>query len=179
MGNDRLNAAVDRLLSDRRFLARFRRDPSKAAGALGLSMRETEALKRGDAGELLELGLDPSYVWPNVPTTRAGRFWLARNARRLAPLVFAAGFAAFGPGAGGASAARIGPAPGRIRAARRLARIVGTRRTGLRRAAIRAGSREHFPPGIRRATIRAGRTGVVRALRNVLPDIEPEGTPGD
>jgi hypothetical protein len=50
---------VERLLVDKRFLRRFRRDPEAALAPLGLTAAEVEAVKSGDSGRLLELGLAP------------------------------------------------------------------------------------------------------------------------
>ena len=64
--NERLNRAVEQLLLDKRFLRRFRRDPERTLEAFDLTGEEVEAVKRGNAHELLRLGLDPS-------TARRGR----------------------------------------------------------------------------------------------------------
>ena len=60
--NDRLNRAVERLLLDKRFLRRFRRDPEGALRSFELTAEEVEAVKEGDAARLVALGLDPSYA---------------------------------------------------------------------------------------------------------------------
>jgi hypothetical protein len=81
--NDRLNRAVERLLLDRRFLRRFRRNPEAALEPFELTSEEIEAIKDGDARRLVGLGLDPSYVWPKRP--RPVPFWILARAKKLTP----------------------------------------------------------------------------------------------
>lgn len=162
-----LNRAVESLLGDARFLRRFRRNPERAVRGLDLTGDELAALRRGDARELLALGVDPAHVWPAAPAEARTRAWLARSGTKLAPAAFlAALLAAFG-GTGTAQAARAG---GRRTALRRLVRHARVRRTGLRRAFIRARADRKSPPGLRRALRRAGRTGIRRAIRRVAPE---------
>jgi hypothetical protein len=82
--NDRLNHAVERLLSDDRFLRRFRRNPDKALAPLELTHEEIAAVKSGHARELVRLGLDPKYVWPGPPVRNLGVQLLMR-AKRITP----------------------------------------------------------------------------------------------
>ena len=89
--NDRLNRVVERLLLDRRFLRRFRRNPEKALAPFGLTHEETEAVKGGSAVELLRLGLDPAYVWPKGDVGFL-QSWIVRHAKRLTPAVVLAAF---------------------------------------------------------------------------------------
>lgn len=94
MRNEALDRAVERLMSDERFRRRFRRRPSRALRGSGLAQAEVEALKRGRADELVELGLDPTYVFPVTPPRAAPlQVWLLRNARRLVPAALLAGAA--------------------------------------------------------------------------------------
>src|SRR4051794_6822749 len=86
MTNERLNAAVEGLLSDRRLLRRFRRNPERALARYELTAEEVVAVRRGDAAELLRLGLDPRYVWPRAHAF-TGWSWLLQNAKRLSPAV--------------------------------------------------------------------------------------------
>jgi hypothetical protein len=81
--NDRLNRAVERLLLDKRFLRRFRRNPEAALKPFALTSEEIEAVKDGDARRLVGLGLDPSYVWPKRP--RPVPFWALARAKKLTP----------------------------------------------------------------------------------------------
>src|SRR5919106_6829750 len=88
--NDRLNRAVERLLLDKRFLRRFRRDPEAALRPLELTSEEIEAVKEGDAARLVALGLDPSYAWPKVRSPLLP-LWMLARAKKLTPaLVLAA-----------------------------------------------------------------------------------------
>jgi hypothetical protein len=116
--NARLNSAVEQLLLDDGFLRRFRRNPDKALARHGLSADEIAAVKRGDASELLALGLDPELVAPQ----ERGNFlqaWLVRHAKRLSPAVVLAAF--------------LLPA----------APAVGARRVSARRASHRPTARAH------------------------------------
>jgi Aromatic-ring-opening dioxygenase LigAB, LigA subunit len=90
--NDRLNRTVERLLLDRRFLRRFRRDPEAALRPYALTHEEIEAVKAGDAAVLIDLGLDPSYVRPKVSSPGL-RTWVLRHAKKLAPAVVLAALA--------------------------------------------------------------------------------------
>jgi hypothetical protein len=81
--NDHLNRAVERLLLDKRLLRRFRKDPEAALRPFGLSGEEIEAVKDGDAGRLIRLGLDPSYVWPKARP--AFPLWTLVRAKKLTP----------------------------------------------------------------------------------------------
>jgi hypothetical protein len=85
-----LNRAVARLLDDPGFLRSFRGSPQRACDGLGLSPEEIEALKRGDAEELLALGLDPSNMRPGAPPVFAVQFWAVHNAERLDPVALLA-----------------------------------------------------------------------------------------
>jgi Aromatic-ring-opening dioxygenase LigAB, LigA subunit len=88
--NDRLNRAVERLLLDKRFLRRFRRDPEAALTPFALTAEEIEAVKEGDASRLIGLGLDPRYVWPKVRSPLLP-MWVLARAKKLTPaLVLAA-----------------------------------------------------------------------------------------
>jgi hypothetical protein len=82
--NDRLNRAVERLLLDKRFLRRFRRDPEAALRPFELTAEEIEAVKEGDAARLVRLGLDPSYAWPKVRSPLVP-LWILARAKRLTP----------------------------------------------------------------------------------------------
>lgn len=160
--NASLDRAVERLLDDARFLRRFRKDPDAALRPFQLSEREVEAVKRGDAEELVALGLDPRFVWPSLKATSGGRRWLARSGRKLAPLAFAVAAAALWPG----SAQAVRTAPGQRRAARRIARAASRHRSGLPRAISRA--RTRTAPGLRAAARNAARTGTVGAVESVI-----------
>jgi hypothetical protein len=163
MARETLNHAVERLLTDGAFMRRFRRNPERALRRYELTETEIEAIKCGDARELLALGLDPAYVWPKAQTATLEP-WLFQNARRLAPAAFlAAALALLGaPLARGAQ-----NPPGRARATRRLARVAARHRTGLRRALVRTG--RNAPPGMRHAVGRAENTGIVRSVERVAP----------
>jgi hypothetical protein len=88
--NDRLNDAVERLLLDKRFLRRFRRNPEAALEPFALTTEEIEAVKNGDARWLVGLGLDPSYVWPKARSPLVP-LWILARAKKLTPaLVLAA-----------------------------------------------------------------------------------------
>ena len=91
MRNERLTDAVNALLHDRKLVSRFRRNPGRALRRFGLDAAELEAVKRGDATELVELGLDPWSVWPEAGN-QSIRTWILRNAGRVSPIVFAAAF---------------------------------------------------------------------------------------
>jgi hypothetical protein len=91
MRNERLTDAVNALLHDRKLVSRFRRNPGRALRRFGLDAAELEAVKRGDATELVELGLDPRTVWPETGS-QSIRAWILRNAGRVSPVVFAAAF---------------------------------------------------------------------------------------
>jgi hypothetical protein len=136
--NESLNKAVGALLSDRRLVRRFRRNPERALRRFGLAPAQVDALKRGDAAELLALGVDPAYVWPKTEADAVFRRWLLLNPRRLAPVAFAvAAIAAFPAAATAAYSARRSGPRARI-AARRLARraLRPAARYGLRRRAL-------------------------------------------
>jgi hypothetical protein len=91
MTNEPLNEAVERLLVDRRFLRRFRRNPGRALRPYALSEREVEAVKDGRPKELLRLGLDPGLISPTPAANPAVvQRWLLDNARRLVPAAFLA-----------------------------------------------------------------------------------------
>ena len=89
--NDALNRAVERLLLDRRFLRRFRRNPERALQGFDLTHEEVTALKGGNAHELLRLGLDPMYVWPKHDPGFI-QSWIARHAKRISPALVLAAF---------------------------------------------------------------------------------------
>ncbi len=114
--NDRLNAVVERLLLDDRFLRRFRQNPDRALEAFDLTREEADAVKRGNAEQLIGLGLDPSYVWPQE---RDGflHAWLVRHAKRLTPAVLLAAFLL--PATPAVGARRATARRGSVRAARR------------------------------------------------------------
>jgi len=106
MTNDRLNAAVERLLSDSRFLRRFRRHPERTLAVYELTHEEIEAVKRGDAPELLALGLDPRLVWPRVQA-ESPLVWLVSRMRPLSPALVLAALLA--PGSPALAAGRREP----------------------------------------------------------------------
>jgi hypothetical protein len=88
--NDRLNRAVERLLLDKGFLRRFRRNPEAALRPFELTAEEIEAVKEGNPATLVGLGLDPSYAWPKVRSPLLP-LWAFVRAKKLTPaLVFAA-----------------------------------------------------------------------------------------
>lgn len=89
--NERLNRAVEQLLLDKRFLRRFRRDPERALERFDLTGEEVEAVKRGNAHELLRLGLDPTYVWPRDDSGFL-QSWIVRHSKRLTPALVLAAF---------------------------------------------------------------------------------------
>jgi hypothetical protein len=176
MARESMNDAVGRLLTDGAFLRRFRRNPERALRRYDLTETEIEAIKRGDARELLALGLDPAYVWPKAQAA-ALEPWLYLNARRLAPAAFLAAALAL-LAAPTARSAREGPPgrpgpPGRVRALERLTRVAGRRRTGLTRAFVRAARHDAAPPGLFRAVERTDATGVLRAISRIAPPEEP------
>jgi hypothetical protein len=172
MARESLNDAVERLLTDGAFLRRFRRDPERTLRRYDLTETEIEAVKRGDARELLALGLDPAYVWPKVQTA-ALEPWLFQNARRLAPAAFLAAALALlaAPTARGVEG-QPGP-PGRMRALRRLAEVETDRDTGLPRALVQATRDDEAPPGLPRAIEHAGVTGVPRAIERIASPEKP------
>jgi hypothetical protein len=173
MARESLNDAVERLLGDGDFLRRFRRNPERALRRYELTETEIEAVKRGDAHELLALGLDPAYVWPKAPASVLAP-WLCLNAKRLAPAAFLAAALALlaAPTARGVEQ-RPGP-PGRRRALGRLTeQMTRHPRTGLRRALARTSRDKEPPPGLPRAVEHAGDTGVARAIERVAPPPEP------
>lgn len=91
MENKALNDIVERLLADRRFLWRFRLDPEGTLRRYGLSPQAVEAVKRGDANELVALGVSPELVSPRPrPESGSLRTWLLRRGHRVTPTVFAA-----------------------------------------------------------------------------------------
>jgi hypothetical protein len=147
--NERLTAAVDALLRDRRLTSRFRRDPDRALRRFGLGPTELEAVKRGDAAELVQLGLDPRAVWPENDGQWVRR-WILRNAGRVSPAVFAAALLA-APAAVGARATptrarrvvrcAFGARAGRARCIRaiRVDRITIFTRTDLKDACKKGG----------------------------------------
>lgn len=119
MENQALNEVVGRLLADRRFQRRFRVDPEGTLQRYGLSPQAVEAVKRGDADELLALGLSPELVWPELsPPPGALRRWLLRSGHTLAPAAFVAALLVALPAP--AAAARATPAARilKVRAAR-------------------------------------------------------------
>lgn len=126
MTNEALNDAVVRLLADRDFLRRFRRDPEAALRRYDLDAEVVEAIKRGDELELLELGLSPELVWPELaPRNDAVRHSLVRKTVALAPAVFVAALLAAFPATGGAALvrdARIARPAGRARQVARAAK---------------------------------------------------------
>jgi hypothetical protein len=109
-----LNEAVEQLFSSPRMLRRFRRNPDRALSRFDVTPAEAVALRSGDAEELLVMGIDPAWIWPQPPG-HAAQNWLQRNARRLAPAAFLAAVMVAWPAAGHAA--------------------TPTRRTFLRRAA--------------------------------------------
>ena len=91
MTNDHLNRAVQGLFTNEGLLRRFRRNPEQALSRFGLSQQEVEAVKRGDAEELVGFGLDPSFVWPgSAASTLPVQSWAMRNAKRLVPVALIA-----------------------------------------------------------------------------------------
>jgi hypothetical protein len=153
MTNVNLNAAVERLIADRRFLARFRRNPERALEGFDLSALEVDALKRGESDELLALGLDPRHVSPEAVDVIPLQSWTVRNAGRLVPTALLAA----------ALLAVAGPAGGTDRAASRRRAV--KRRTTVRRRAARAIPRERAArPAIRTQRVALARHGA-RALR--------------
>jgi hypothetical protein len=97
-----LNAAVEQLFSSPRMLRRFRRNPDRALSRFDVTPAEVAALKSGDAGKLLVMGMNPAWVWPQPPG-HAVQNWLQRNARRLAPAAFLAAVMVAWPAAGHAA----------------------------------------------------------------------------
>lgn len=173
-----LNEVVTRLLVERRFLARFRADPEGAVSGYNLSRQEVDAIKRGDQHELLALGLDRKILDPRP----ARRSWSSYLLLRLTGTVAAPALLLFAVALGtGTASAETGTAArraGKRRAARRLVRIAGRRRTGLRGVRARLIRREGHP-GIRRARARIGHisairaTGIARARARVIGDEKP------
>jgi hypothetical protein len=155
MYNEALNEVVVRLFDDRRFLRRFRRNPERALRGYRLDAREVEALKRGDTRELLELGLRPTLVWPELrPAVSPVSTWLLQSRRRLAPAALLLALFAAAPATASAARGRmLGP-----RAARRIAsgRFLGRGRV-VRLMAPHSGR-------ARAARVRAGRYGGERAF---------------
>jgi hypothetical protein len=89
--NERLNNVIERLLLDDRFLRRFRSNPERTLEPFELTDAEVEAVKRGDAGQLLRMGLDPMYVWPK-PDDGFLHTWIVRHVKRLTPALVLAAF---------------------------------------------------------------------------------------
>lgn len=128
MENQALNEVVGRLLADRRFQRRFRVDPEGTLRRYGLSPQAVEAVKRGDADELLALGLSPELVWPELrPESGALRRWLLRSGQTLAPAAFVAALLVALPAP---AAARATPVA-RILKARAARRIAASARHAL------------------------------------------------
>lgn len=173
MTNEKLTDVVRRLLADRRFLARFRRDPAAATARYGLTAPELDALKSGDQARLIALGLDPGVV-DGRPTAQVSWTQLLPVVRRLtAPAALAALLAAaMLPGATASAADKECPVGkrcfGQGRAARRIGSIRTSGPSGLRRASGRAATervmtvkgmvRESMPydAGLMRAMARLG-----------------------
>jgi hypothetical protein len=109
--NERLNAAVERLLSDSRFLRRFRRRPERTLAEYELTDAEVEAVKRGSAPELLALGLNPGLVWPRVQA-ESSLAWLVTRVRPLSPALVLAAMLA--PASPAMAAGRRRHAPSRV-----------------------------------------------------------------
>ena len=79
VGQKGLDSFVSRLLSDRRFLERVRRDPQREAARYGLGQGQLDAALDGDAMRLLALGVSPAVLEPPKPT----RFWLGPALMRM------------------------------------------------------------------------------------------------
>lgn len=122
MSNQPLDDTVDALLTDRRLMRRFRRNPRRALRGRGLSAGEIEALTRGSGRELLELGLDRRFLTKPPPANEGVLHdWLLRNSRRLVPASLLGALAlALGPAA-------TAPAGDRRRVSKRRAEITGYR----------------------------------------------------
>ena len=147
MTNERLDAAVQRLFTDRRFLGRFRTDPTKALAGFDLSQAEIEAIKRGDAQELVGLGLDPAIAWPQPANAGALQTWLLRNAARLAPAAVLAALALAWPATSQAVPRRGGP-PRAVPGLQRARGVLIARARGNGRARARVARRyENVRPG--------------------------------
>jgi hypothetical protein len=142
MSNDRLDAAVEQLFTNRRLLRRFQRDPERALRRFALSRQELAALKRGDTDELLALGLSPAIVWPQPVSTLGLHAWLMRHGKRLAPAAFLAAATMAWPAA---SQAAI---PSRVPGLGRASRVLGrNRRAPARVRALIRGREENIRPG--------------------------------
>lgn len=68
MRNHRLDEVLEKLLGDRRFLTRFRKDPEATLRPFGLDAREREAVLAGDIDRLAAFGADvrrlnPRHHW--------------------------------------------------------------------------------------------------------------------
>ncbi len=139
MKDARITQIISRLLSEPKFMERFRKEADLALSEYDLSRDEIEAIKRGDQRELLHLGLDEAIVEPKAPSRPWFASMLASQAGRLgmsAALVLTLTAAS----AGVAAAAPNRTAPGRRTAGARLVRMVLGGPSGLRRASVRAES---------------------------------------
>jgi hypothetical protein len=169
--NDRLNRAVERLLVDKRFLRRFRRNPEATLRQFALSGDEVEAVKAGDASQLIALGLDPAFVQPRL---RAPHFhtWILMRAKKLTPALVLAALAL------PASPALAAPA-GRGRRSRvgRVSRYFGRQRVGgaFHRRVARTGRSGRVTSGA--ATRRDAAAFVARA-RGAARDFGIQPPPG-
>ena len=89
--NDRLNNVIERLLLDEGFLRRFRSNPERALEPYELTDAEVAAVKSGDERQLLHMGLDPAYVYPQ-PREGFLHAWIVRHTKRLTPALVLAAF---------------------------------------------------------------------------------------
>jgi hypothetical protein len=135
MKNEGLNEVVERLLADRRFQRRFRKDPERAVRGYGLTSVELDAVKRGDERTLIGLGVSPDLVWPELAARNGVVWgWLLHPGRKLAPAAFVAALLVAFPAQAATGRRASGGRYVRRRAARRAAGR-HLRRASARRAA--------------------------------------------
>lgn len=176
MTNEKLNGVVRRLFADRRFLARFRRDPAAATGGYGLTDDELDAVKSGDQTRLITLGLDVRIMDTRPIGQGIWTHLLPVACKMAAPTALALVIAAaLLPGATALAVGRECKLGARCDGPRTAARRIGLHRAlgprGLRRAMRRTAAKRRVARvrfGIRaRASYAAG---MMRALSRLAPD---------
>jgi hypothetical protein len=164
--NERVNRAVQALLSDKSLLFEFQENPADAMRQFGLTECELDAVRLGDEQSLLDHGMDPALIGGQAVAPHWFGGLIGTVARRMAAPAVLAILLALGVHAADsqtASAARAN-----IRAGRRISGIRIHGPSGLRRASIRARARSNVRAA--RAGIRArasARAGLGRALAQV------------
>jgi|GEM_PF-2255642 hypothetical protein len=166
MSNVRVTEIISRLLSEPKFMERFRKDADLALSEYDLTDAETDAIKQGDQATLLHLGMDQAIVEPKAPSRPWFASMMASHAGRLG---MSAAFVLMltTASAGVAAAAPKRAAPGRRTAGARHVRMLVGGPSGLRRASLRAESAR-----VSRVRARVGKRasfsdGVANALSHV------------